>query len=129
MLLRRFSAAFRTASINNTCRWLQSVRLQNIRKEKQMWWNHFKVKLPENLKNSYFPKRFLRVSVPFGIRVTFVFPQEYRKVRISVEKKLSRIEIAYLSLSWHLKILILIITWRYNTLYLHDYNQRQQSTW
>ena len=129
MLLRRFSAAFRTASINNTYRWLQSVRLQNIRKEKQMWWSPFKVKLPENLKNSYFPKRVLRVSVPFGIRVTFVFPQEYRKVRISVGKKLSRIEIAYLSLSWHLKILILIIRWRHNTLYLHDYNQRQQSAW
>ena len=62
-----------------------------------MWWSPFKVKLPKNLKNSYFPKRALHVSLPFGLRVTFIFPQEYRKFWISVG-----------SFLWHLKILITI---------------------
>ena len=48
--------------------------------EKPMRWSPFKVKLPENVKNSYFPKRDLHVYLPFGLRVTFIFPQEYQKV-------------------------------------------------
>ena len=61
----------------------QSVPLQNICRVFTK--NHcdgvfFKVKLPENLKNSYFPKSALRVFLPFGLRVTFIFAQEYRKV-------------------------------------------------
>ena len=68
----------------------QRVRLQNIGKvfrKKPVWWSPFQVKMPENLKISYFPKRALRVSLPFGLRVTIILPQEYRKVWISVGKK------------------------------------------
>ena len=31
------------------------------------------------LQNSYFPKHALHVPLPFGLRVTFIFPQEYQK--------------------------------------------------
>ena len=104
MFLRRFSAAFRTVSIKNTHRWLLrkcsfAEYSQSIWK-KPMWWSPFKLKLPENLKNSYFPKRTLRVSLPFDLRVTFIFPQKYRPVWISVGK----IEIAYVSFLWDFKI-------------------------
>ena len=62
---------------------------------KKTWWNPFTVKLYENPKNSNFPECPLRVSLPFGIRVTFIFLQEYRKVWIIMGEKLWRIEITY----------------------------------
>ena len=40
----------------------------------------FKVKLCENAKNIYFLKHPLRVSLRFGLRVSFIFLQGYRKV-------------------------------------------------
>ena len=123
MFLSRFSAAFRTATNKNTHRWLlpncSCCKMFPRYLGKPMWWSPCKVKLPENLKNTYFSKRALCVSLSLGLRVTFIFPQEYQKVWISVTKNLSRTEIVYLSFLWYLKILILTITWIYNTLY-HD---------
>ena len=47
---------------------------------KQTWRSCFKVKLWKNSKNSYFPKRaLLRVSLSFGLRVSFIFLQGYRR--------------------------------------------------
>ena len=38
-----------------------------------MWRSPFKVKLCKNWKKSYFPKRAFRVSLPFRLRVSFIF--------------------------------------------------------
>ena len=72
---------------------------------KQTWRSCFKVKLCKNSKNSYFPKRaLLRVSLSFGLRVSFIFLKVYRKVWIIMGEKLWRIEIAYFlsSCLWYL---------------------------
>ena len=56
----------------------------------------------------------MRVFLPFGVKVSFIFLQGYRKLWISEGKKLWRTEIAYLlsSFLWDFKIQILIIiTW------------------
>ena len=94
MFPRRFSTAFRIASIKNTHRWLLAKcsfaeNSQGIY-EKPTWWSPLKVKLPKHLKNSYFPKRALCVSLPFGLRFTFIFPQEYRKVWITVGRRFQK---------------------------------------
>ena len=73
MFLRRFSAVFRTASIKNTHKWFLSKcsfaeSSRNIHK-KSLRWSPFKVKLPENVKKSYFRKRALRVSLLFGLYI------------------------------------------------------------
>ena len=47
---------------------------------KQICRSPFKVRLCENSKSSYFPKRTLLVSLPFGQSVSFVFVQGYQKV-------------------------------------------------
>ena len=47
---------------------------------KEMWRGPFKVKLCEDSKSSYFPKRTLRVSFQFGPRVSFIFLQGHQKV-------------------------------------------------
>ena len=47
---------------------------------KQTWCSPFKVKLCKNSKNNYFPKCTLHVSLPFVLRVSFIFPQGYWKV-------------------------------------------------
>ena len=62
---------------------------------KETWRSPFKVKLCENSKNSFFPKRALRVSLPFVLRVSFIFLQGYGKVSIIMGEKLWRIEIVY----------------------------------
>ena len=48
----------------------------------------------------------MRVSYSFGVRVNFIFLQEYQKVGIIMGEKLWRIEIAYFlsSCLWDLKI-------------------------
>ena len=57
---------------------------------------HCKLSCAKTQKNSYFPKHALRVSLPFVLRVSFIFLQEYRKVSINLGRgKLSKIEIAY----------------------------------
>ena len=38
-----------------------------------------KLKLCENPKNIYFPKHTLRLSLPLGVTVSFIFLQGYRK--------------------------------------------------
>ena len=62
---------------------------------KQTWRNPFKVELCENSKKSYFQTSVLRVSLPFGVCVNFIFLQGYWRVWIIVGKKLWRIEIVY----------------------------------
>ena len=65
----------------------QSIREAAVRRifvkyrEKQTWRSPFKVNQCENSKNSYFPKRVLRISLPFGLGASFVFVQVYRKVK------------------------------------------------
>ena len=60
--LRRFSTAFRTATVENTHGCFQRVREAAVRGifamylGKQMWRSPFKVKLWKNSKNSYFPE-------------------------------------------------------------------------
>ena len=79
MFIRRFSAVFITATIKNIGGCFQSVREAAVCRifakylGKQRWLSPFKVKLCENSKNRYFTKRSLRVSLPFGLRVNFIF--------------------------------------------------------
>ena len=49
------------------------------------------MQLPENSKNSYFPKRALPASLLFGVKATLIFLQGCWKVWISVREQLSRI--------------------------------------
>ena len=67
---------------------------------KQTWWSPFKLKLCENSKNNYFAKGALRVSLPFVLGVSFIFPQGYRKIWIIKGEKLWRTAIAYFLPSW-----------------------------
>ena len=68
---------------------------QNKYLPKQKGWSPFKVKLCENTKNSYFPQHALHASLPFVLRVSFIFLQGYRKIWIIMVEKLWRIEIVY----------------------------------
>ena len=74
----------------------------------QTWECAFKVKLWKSSKNSYFSKRALHVSLPFGLRVNSIFLQGYRKVLLIVGEKLRRTEIAYFLSSCLWEILIII---------------------
>ena len=90
---------------------------------KQTWRSRFKVRLCENSKNSYFPKRPLRVSVPFGLRVIFIFLGGYRKVWIIAGGKLWRLEIAYL-MCYYKKVF-----WKYAANLKENAHAKVRSQW
>ena len=69
----------------------QSVHLQNICKVSRKS-QCDGVLLKWNCPKSYFTKCTLHVSLPFGLRVTIIVPQEYRKVWISLGKRVQKLK-------------------------------------
>ena len=49
---------------------------------KQTWRSPVQVKLCENSKNSYFPKRALHGTLPFNLRVSFIFRKDIERSKL-----------------------------------------------
>ena len=119
MFLGEFSAAFRTATIKNKHKWL--LRQCSFQKQlfaeclERIYENKcggviLKWSCAKTQRTIIFQIMFC-VSLSFGLRVSFIFLQGYRKILISMGENLSKIEITYFLPSFlsYLKLQILIV--------------------